>query len=175
MATAVFDKGAAEYGALGSIFAIGSLSGALLSAKLERKREPNFVMKGAMIFSTFLIISAWAPTYALYAITLPFIGCSVLITFIAANTIVQMRTDSEIRGRVMGIYLTVFLGGTPIVSPLIGWMTQEIGTRETVTICGLIAFLAALITFLRYRDQGAAPDSFAVADVLDTAYEQKKD
>ena len=175
MATAVFDKGAAEYGALGSILAIGSLSGALLSAKLERKREPNFVMKGAMIFSTCLIISAWAPTYLLYAITLPFIGCSVLITFIAANTIVQMRTDSEIRGRVMGIYLTVFLGGTPIVSPLIGWMTQEIGTRETVTICGAIAFVAALVTFLRFRDQGAAPESFAVADVLDTAYEQKKD
>lgn len=97
-------------------------------------------MRGAMLFSLVLIISSFAPNYIAYAILLPIIGFIALITFIAANTMVQLRTDSAIRGRVMGIYLTVFLGGTPIVSPLIGWMTQELGTRITITICGAIAF-----------------------------------
>lgn len=175
MATAVFDKGAAEYGVLGSILAIGSLSGAIVSARLERKREPTFVMKGAMLFSIFLILSALAPNYLVFALILPVIGFIALITFIAANTMVQMRTDSQIRGRVMGIYLTVFLGGTPIVSPLIGWMTQEIGTRTTITICGAISFAAALLTFVRFRERGVAPESFAISDVLETAYEEKKD
>ena len=175
MATEVFQKSAAEYGALGSVLAIGSLTGAIVSAKLERKREPTFVMKGAMIFSIFLILSALAPTFLIYAISLPFIGGTALMTFIAANTMVQMRTDSEIRGRVMGIYLTVFLGGTPIVSPLIGWMTETIGTRSTIVICGVISFTAALATYIRFKDRGAAPDSFAVADVLEAAYEDKKD
>lgn len=175
MATAVFKKSAAEYGALGSILAIGSLTGAIVSARLERNREPAFVMKGAMLFSSLLIFSSLAPSYTTYAIALPFIGCAALMTFIAANTMVQTRTDSEIRGRVMGIYLTVFLGGTPIVSPLIGWLTQSIGTRSTITICGAISFSAALLTYLRFRDRGAAPESFAVADVLDSAYDYKKD
>ncbi|MEY3098490.1 MAG: hypothetical protein RIS32_281, partial [Actinomycetota bacterium] len=132
MATQVFDKGAAEYGALGSILAVGSLSGAIISARLEKKRGPRFVMIGSMIFSAVLIISAFAPNYLIYSILLPIIGCVALLTFIGANTMVQLRTDSQIRGRVMGIYLTVFLGGTPIVSPFIGIMTQEVGTRPTV-------------------------------------------
>jgi MFS family permease len=175
MATQVFDKGAAEYGALGSILAVGSLTGAIISARLEKKRGPRFVMIGSMIFSAILIISAFAPTYLVYSILLPMIGCVALLTFIAANTMVQLRTDSQIRGRVMGIYLTVFLGGTPIVSPFIGIMTQEVGTRPTVAICGLISLLAAVITFAKFKDRGQEPDSFAIADVLEPTYENKKD
>jgi MFS family permease len=175
MATQVFDKGAAEYGALGSILAVGSLSGAIISARLEKKRGPRFVMIGSMIFSAVLIISAVAPTYLIYSILLPIIGCVALLTFIGANTMVQLRTDSQIRGRVMGIYITVFLGGTPIVSPFIGLMTQEIGTRPTVAICGLISLLAAVITFAKFKDRGQEPDSFAIADVLEPTYENKKD
>jgi MFS family permease len=175
MATAVFDKSAAEYGALGSILAVGSLSGAIVSARLEKKRDPKFVMKGAMLFSLVLVTSAFAPNYTIYAIFLPLIGFIALVTFIAANTLIQLRTDSAIRGRVMGIYLTVFLGGTPIVSPLIGWMTQEIGTRYTVAICGAISFTAALITYLKFKDRTQAPESFLVDDVLEAAYEDKKD
>ena len=175
MATQVFDKGAAEYGALGSILAVGSLTGAIISARLEKKRGPRFVMIGSMIFSAILIISAVAPTYLVYSILLPMIGCVALLTFIAANTMVQLRTDSQIRGRVMGIYLTVFLGGTPIVSPFIGIMTQEVGTRPTVAICGLISLLAAIATFAKFKDKGQEPDSFAIADVLEPTYENKKD
>jgi MFS family permease len=175
MATQVFDKGAAEYGALGSILAVGSLTGAIISARLEKKRGPRFVMIGSMIFSAILIISAFAPTYLVYSILLPIIGCVALLTFIAANTMVQLRTDSQIRGRVMGIYLTVFLGGTPIVSPFIGIMTQEVGTRPTVAICGLISLLAAIATFAKFKDKGQEPDSFAIADVLEPTYENKKD
>ena len=175
MATQVFDKGAAEYGALGSILAVGSLTGAIISARLEKKRGPRFVMIGSMIFSAVLILSAFAPTYLVYSILLPIIGCVALLTFIGANTMVQLRTDSQIRGRVMGIYLTVFLGGTPIVSPFIGIMTQEVGTRPTVAICGLISLLAAIATFAKFKDKGQEPDSFAIADVLEPTYENKKD
>jgi MFS family permease len=175
MATQVFDKGAAEYGALGSILAVGSLSGAIISARLEKKRGPRFVMIGSMIFSAILILSAFAPTYLVYSILLPIIGCVALLTFIGANTMVQLRTDSQIRGRVMGIYLTVFLGGTPIVSPFIGIMTQEVGTRPTVAICGLISLLAAIATFAKFKDKGQEPDSLAIADVLEPTYENKKD
>ena len=175
MATQVFDKGAAEYGALGSILAVGSLTGAIISARLEKKRGPRFVMVGSIIFSAVLIVSAFAPTYLVYSILLPIIGCVALLTLIGANTMVQLRTDSQIRGRVMGIYITVFLGGTPIVSPFIGLMTQEIGTRPTVAICGLISLLAAVITFAKFKDRGQEPDSFAIADVLEPTYENKKD
>ena len=83
MATQVFDKGAAEYGALGSILAVGSLSGAIISARLEKKRDPRFVMIGSMIFSAILILSAFAPTYLVYSILLPIIGCVALLPSLA--------------------------------------------------------------------------------------------
>jgi len=93
MATKVFGKGAAQYGALGSILAIGSLSGAIISARLEKKRGPRFVMVGAMIFSLLLITASFAPNYAIYSFFLPLIGCVALLTFIGANTMVQTRTN----------------------------------------------------------------------------------
>lgn len=166
MAVQIFQKGAAEFGALGSILAIGSLTGALISAHLEKKRGPKFIMKGSALFSLFLIASSFAPNYLTFALLLPIIGCIALITFIAANSMIQIRTDPAIRGRVMGIYLTVFLGGTPIVSPLIGWMTTSIGVRETVAICGFVSLTAALVTYFFFRNANLTPQSYAVADVL---------
>jgi hypothetical protein len=54
-------------------------------------------------------------------------------------------------------------------------MTQVIGTRETIGICGTISLLAAAITYSQFHDKSAPPASFAVADVLETTYEDKKD
>ncbi len=176
MATQVFDKGAAEYGALGSILAVGSLSGAIISARLEKKRGPRFVMIGSMIFSA-ILDSLCISHRLIWSIQSCFqlLAAWHCLPLLAANTMVQLRTDSQIRGRVMGIYLTVFLGGTPIVSPFIGIMTQEVGTRPTVAICGLISLLAAIATFAKFKDKGQEPDSFAIADVLEPTYENKKD
>jgi len=54
-------------------------------------------------------------------------------------------------------------------------MTQEIGTRPTVAFCGLISLLAAVITFAKFKDRGQEPASFAIADILEPTYENKKD
>ena len=54
-------------------------------------------------------------------------------------------------------------------------MTEVIGTRPTIAICGSISLLAALITYSQFRDKGDAPDSVAVEDVLEPTYEDKKD
>lgn len=174
MATDVFAADAAAFGALGSVLAIGTLSGALITARLAKRREPSFVMKSAMVFSGMLMLASQAPNYFSYAILLPAAGCFAIITNISANTLMQVRTDTEIRGRVMGIYLTAFLGGTPLLSPFIGLLTQHIGPRNTMLLCGAIAFIATFCTSIVFRGKGKAPISFAVEDVLQTAYDDKK-
>ncbi len=173
MATQVFHKGAASYGALGSILAIGSFTGALLSARLEKRRHPRFSMFGAMVFGVIVTLESFAPTYAIYALLLPIGGCIALLTLITANAIVQVRTDPAIRGRVMGIYLTVFMGGTPVGSPVIGWLSSTIGVRETMALCGIITTLSVLAIYTRYRGNLSAPESFLVDDVLETPYDNK--
>jgi MFS family permease len=172
MATSVFHRGAASYGSLGSIVAIGSLSGALIAAKLDKRRSPRFIAAFATIFGSFVLISSFMPSYLTYALSLPFCGGAALTTMIAANSYLQTSTDPAIRGRVMGIYLLIFMGGAPFGSPLIGWLCTVIGTRETIAMCGVITLLAAILVYSRYRHQLHTPKSVAVGDVL-AFYENK--
>jgi MFS family permease len=86
-------------------------------------------------------------------LTLPIAGALGLTTMIAANSYVQTKTDAALRGRVMGIYLTIFLGGTPVGSPLIGWLASVVGTRQTIFLCGVITVIASSAIYLLLRDK----------------------
>jgi len=152
MATNEFNMGPDQFGALGSILAIGSLSGALIAARLERHRTTKNILRGASLFGTLLIASAYLPNPLLYAIMLPIMGATALLTLISANTYVQSNTTNALRGRVMGIYLMIFMGGTPIGSPMIGFVADAVGIRPTIVLCGLILVVAALIIRGRFKN-----------------------
>jgi MFS family permease len=152
MATKEFNMGPDQFGALGSILAIGSLSGALLAARLEKHRTTQNILRGAGLFGILLMLSAYLPSPLLFAIMLPIMGATALLTLISANTYVQGNTSNALRGRVMGIYLMIFMGGTPIGSPLIGFVAAAIGIRSTIVLCGLVLLIAALIIRRRFRD-----------------------
>ena len=148
ISTKIFHRDAGAFGALGSVLAIGSLGAAILSTRLDQKRKPPFIIAVAAIFGLFLIVQATMPTYLTFALVLPFCGFFALTTMISANTYVQTTTPHELRGRVMGFYILVFMGATPIGSPLIGWLADVIGIRETVALCGGITALGALFIYV---------------------------
>jgi len=152
MATHEFGMSSREFGILGSVLAVGSLSGALIAARLEQHRNTRNVMFGASLFGTLLMLSGYIPTYWLYGAILPLLGAAVLLTLISANTYVQSNTDSAVRGRVMGIYLLIFMGGTPIGAPLIGYTASLIGIRATIVICGALVLGAALVLRRVFKD-----------------------
>jgi MFS family permease len=153
VATKIFHKDAGSYGILGSILAIGSLSAAIISAKLDKRRRPKFIMLSAAIFGVTLFAVSFMPTYASYAAFLPICGLVALTTMISANSYVQVTTDPALRGRVMGLYLLIFLGGTPIGSPLIGWLSDAIGIRHTVALCGVLTSVGAVATYFLLRER----------------------
>lgn len=151
VSTKIFHKDAGAFGLLGSVLAIGSLGAAIISTRLDQKRKPNFIMIFASLFGVSLIVVASMPTYGTYALILPICGFLALTTMISANTYVQTTTPSELRGRVMGLYLLIFLGATPIGSPLIGWLADVVGVRQTVAICGVLTTLGALFIYMLTR------------------------
>ena len=169
MATQEFGLGAANFGLMGTFIAIGSFSGAIASARLERFRTTRFVIIGGMLFSSSVIILAFIPSYTMYILWLPVCGVTALTTLVSANSIVQTNTDVAIRGRVMGLYLLIFLGGTPFGSPLIGLATDSIGIRATIALCGGISLSASLFVWLKYRDRVAVPVDISIAAVLKSA------
>ena len=166
MATKEFGKGPASYGLLGTFIAIGSFSGAIASARLERFRKTRFVILGSGAFSITIIVLSFMPTYTSYAIFLPFCGVTALTTMITANSIVQVNSDQAIRGRVMGIYLLIFMGGTPVGSPLIGIMAEVIGIRSTIAACGAISLIATAFIWLKYKDKVGVPTDISIDAVL---------
>ena len=166
MATKEFGKGPASYGLLGTYVAIGSLTGALLSARLERFRDSMLVVRLGVLFSLAVIALAFMPTYWTYSLWLPFCGVVALTMLISANSYVQVNSDAAVRGRVMGIYLLIFMGGTPFGSLLIGYLTEAVGVRETVAICGLISLVAATLLWIFFKDKVQKPDDLRVSTVL---------
>ena len=108
------------------------------------------------------------PTYTTYAICLPFAGAAALTTMIAANSVTQLNSDHIIRGRVMGIYQMVFLGGTPLTSPLIGWSSEHFGIRHTIAACALLTLIPVIIIWLRFHNKITVPADISVSAVLES-------
>lgn len=147
MARTEFDKGAGEYGVLGSILAIGSLAGALLAARRERPRV-RLVIGAAFAFGLMMTAQAFAPTYLTYALLCIPVGFASLTMLTAANATVQTSTDPAMRGRVMSLYMVVLLGATPLGSPLVGWIAETVGPRWAVGIGGIASMLVAIAAAL---------------------------
>lgn len=147
MARLEFDKGAGAYGLLGSIMAIGSLAGALLAARREKPRL-RLVVGATAAFGGFAVLASVMPTYELFAVSLIPVGLSALTMMTAANATVQISTDPMMRGRVMALYMAIFMGGTPIGAPIIGWVGETFGARWTIALGGVAALASALAALL---------------------------
>jgi len=153
MASVEFHHGAGEFGLLSSVLAIGSLTGALLSARRERPRMRTvFVSAGA--FGVTLAIASVMPTYWSFAVSLILVGFSAITLMTTANGVVQTRTEPAMRGRVMALYLAIFMGGTPLGAPIVGFVANEFGPRWAIGVgaaAGLLAALVGLIYLVRDR------------------------
>ena len=141
--TQVFHSGASAYGVISAIMAAGSLVGALLAARRTVARV-RMVLGGALGFGVLEVIAAGMPDITSYAAVLTLVGLSSLTTATTANAVMQTTVPAELRGRVTGVYVLVFMGGTPLGSPVVGWLAGQIGVRWTQSLCGLATAAAAL-------------------------------
>ena len=144
MATTVFKVGADSYGVLSSIMACGSLAAGLVAAKRTQLRL-RLIMGALTLFALSCLLLAVAPNYLWYALLLVPAGFTSLTVMTAANASVQLSTTPVMRGRVMAIYQAIFLGGTPIGAPLIGWVGDAWGPRWTVAIGGIMCGVAVVV------------------------------
>ena len=132
MATEVFGKGAGEFGILGSAMAVGSLAGALLAARRVRIRRPPARRGRHRVRRRPRSWPGLMPTYVAFALMCPVIGLCTLTMLNSANATMQLESAPALRGRVMALYMTIVMGGTPIGSPIIGWVGQHFGPRWTL-------------------------------------------
>ncbi|HEY5836237.1 MFS transporter [Streptomyces sp.] len=139
----VFHSGASTYGLLNTLMAAGSLLGALLAARRGRTRL-RMLAFAAAAFGLLEAAAALAPSFWVFAALLVPIGVFGLTINTTANASVQLASDPVMRGRVMSLFMMVFVGGTPIGGPIMGWVTDTYGARAGFLSGGLISAAAAL-------------------------------
>jgi MFS family permease len=148
-----FAAGSGAFGALSSMLAIGSVTGALFAARREKPRLV-LLLAGAAIFGLGLTVSALMPTYLLFGISLVLVGWSAQTFNTTANSSVQLLTEPVMRGRVMAVYMAIAMGCTPLGAPLVGWVADTYGPRWSIAVGASAGFLATLLGMaylVRYR------------------------
>src|SRR3954470_16218763 len=144
MAREKFGLGAQDFGLLSTAFAVGSLTGALLSTRRSVRPRQRFLVVSAVIFGLLTVVSGLMPTYASFAVLLVPTGASALIFSVAANSFVQLGADPQMRGRVMALYFMCFMGGTPVGAPLVGWISERLGAPWGLILGGAVVVVAGI-------------------------------
>ncbi len=160
MAASVFHANGGGYGVLSSIMAAGATGGALLAAG-SRKPEFRTLSVAPAIFGLGFALAAAAPGYWTFAGSLIVIGAAALVFSNATNSLMQLSTEPEMRGRVMAIRVAIALGGTPLGAPVVGWVADRFGPRWALAV-GAASGIAAAIVAANYvrREKVADRRSF---------------
>jgi MFS family permease len=154
MSRVVFDTGAGKFGLASAVFAIGALIGALVAARRSRTGMRMLVW-AALAFGVLEAATALMPFYWSFLVLLVPTGLAVISFSTLANSSIQLTTSAEMRGRVMGIYMLVFLGGAPLGAPLTGWVAEQFGTRIAMLAGAVISIGATgVVAVLIARKRG---------------------
>lgn len=159
VAKQVFHRGADAYGLLSTMLAVGATLGALGATTRRRRPTRLFLIGAALAFSVAEVVAGLMPSYGLTAVALIPAGFTMITMAQSANATVQLGVDPSMRGRVMGLYILCFMGGTPIGAPIVGWVAELLGPRWGMVGGGTICLVATLLVagYLSRRSQ-VGPD-----------------
>lgn len=144
MAVSVFHSDARAFGLLSSIVAMGALSGAVFAASQKKPRLASLAM-GAGVWGLGCTLGALTPGYWWFAAALAVSGAAALTFTNGTNSIMQLSTETSMRGRVMALRVGVALGGTTIGAPIVGWVANHFGPRWSLAVGAGACFTAALV------------------------------
>jgi MFS family permease len=155
MAANTLQVGAIGLGWLMAAMGLGSLVASLGLAYLSREPRPVVILGSALAFSVVEIALAPVTTFWLALVLLALIGATMVTVTAVSNTYIQLAVPHRLRGRVMSIYTTVFVGTTPIGNALAGGLAEQTGPFGPLFYGGLVTLAGALwfgYQFLRNRE-----------------------
>jgi MFS family permease len=142
MAEREFGGGAGTFGALSAVMGVGTVLGALFAAS-RRQPTRKTLIYSAIAYGGLIVLAGLAPTLTLAMIALVPMGAAGIAFVVTANSTLQLNATESMRGRVMALYSVVFLGSTPIGSPIVGWIGETFGVRAGFFISGFACLVAS--------------------------------
>jgi MFS family permease len=150
MAQYAFNGEAASLAFLSGALGMGAVFGGLAIAG-QKKTTPSMLVGAGFLFGITILGAAIMPTLALTGLALVFAGvCSIYFTSLG-NSIIQLGSSAQMRGRVMSFWSIAFLGTTTIGGPAVGWFAEIAGPRWGLALGGIAALLAGLVGLISLR------------------------
>ncbi|MEU5671248.1 MFS transporter, partial [Micromonospora sp. NPDC047753] len=157
MSDGPLDAGASGYGLLSTVFAVGTVVGALVAARRRSLGYRTLVVAG-LFASGLQIVAGLAPgTWSFAAVILPIAAAAVVIDT-TVGTRAQLDTDGAMRGRVLAALAVTGSVSAAVGAPLLGWLAEHAGPRQTLVLAGAaaaIATTAAGVALDRQRGRAA--------------------
>lgn len=148
LAKDTFHGSGGTYGLLTTMLSIGAILGSLSVGLIHHPRRP-YLLFAALGFGVALAATAAAPDVPVACITLLLTGVAAFCFVTLCSTTLQLHSSSAYRGRIMALWVFVYLGTTPIGSILTGWITEAGGARVALLVgSGACAFAAGLAAFV---------------------------
>ena len=153
MARDTFARGAASFGALGSIFALGAVLGALSFSR--RKKLPTIQLIGlrGVLMSGAWFLAGIAPSYSIFAGALFICGWCSMGVNISGNASMRTYADPAFYGRSWGIYIFTWQSLIALGAPILGWVNQNYSPRTAVLFGAVMALIMSLYVLIRFRSE----------------------
>jgi MFS family permease len=143
-----FHAGPSSFGLLTTALAVGALGGALAGSARRSRPGVYVVLGSAIAFGVLEFAVGFAPSFIAAMILLVPTGFFSIFLAQSANQRVQMGVHGQYRGRVMALYVLVFLGTTPIGASLAGWWGQRFGVPSSLWAAGAVCFVAGVVALV---------------------------
>jgi len=149
LASRTFHGNGGTYGLLSTMLSIGSVAGSLGVGFIRHPRR-QYLMTAALAFGVFLAATAGAPDIAVACLTLLATGAAAFSFVTLCSTTLQLHSSPAYRGRIMALWVYVYIGTTPVGSIITGAIISAAGVRAAL-LTGAGACLAAAAIAARVR------------------------
>ena len=148
----IFHRGPETYGNLLSLMGLGSIFGSLIIASAGNMRRKGSVALGALLcLGAGISAFALSKSVPFSGVIIVLVGAAMMAVFATVNSLVQLITTNEMRGRVMSVYNFAFRGGMPMGNLLSGWLVPMFTAPVVLGVNGLLLILLALYFLLVQR------------------------
>jgi MFS family permease len=141
MSTGPLQTGAAGFGLLSTVFAVGTVVGGLLAAQWGGLGLRG-LLAAALVTSVLQIVSGFSSGLLLFAASILPIAAGAVVIDTAMGTRVQLDSAEDMRGRVLAAQSAVSAAAGALGGPLVGWMSEAMGPASALQVSGVVAVLA---------------------------------
>jgi MFS family permease len=146
-----FKGDASSYALLTASMGFGAAVGGIFFAS-RKGIQPLKVVSGALLFGLAVLAAAFMPSLVLTGLVLMLVGISSINFSSLGNSMLQLESSPQMRGRVMSFWSIAFLGSTTIGGPIVGWFAEVAGARWGLALGGFAALIATALGAVTLRN-----------------------